>query len=45
MELKKKRLLKNEKAYEKAWETFQNNYESWPVMRRKMAASKRKNSK
>jgi hypothetical protein len=36
-ELEKNNLLENEAAYEKAYEKFQANYESWPDMRRRMA--------
>ena len=36
-ELKKKKLLNNEIAYEKAYQKYQDNYESWPSMRRRMA--------
>lgn len=36
-QLKKQKLLKNEKAYEAAYEKYQENYESWYDMRRRMA--------
>jgi hypothetical protein len=36
-ELEKKGLLEDCNIYEKAFEKFQETYESWPVMRRKMA--------
>jgi hypothetical protein len=37
-ELKKKNLLEDNYAYEKAYMKYQANYESWPDMRRRMAA-------
>lgn len=36
-ELKKKKLLEDNDAYEKAYEKYQENYEKWPDMRRRMA--------
>lgn len=35
--LKKRKLLNNEAAYEAAYEEYQENYESWYDMRRRMA--------
>jgi len=39
-ELEKNGQLEDAEAYEKAFEKYQANYESWPDMRRRMAASK-----
>ena len=36
-ELKQNNLLEDHDAYEKAFEQYQATYESWPVMRRRMA--------
>jgi hypothetical protein len=36
-ELEKSGLVEDSDAYEKAYEKFQETYESWPVMRRRMA--------
>ena len=36
-ELKKKKLVNNEDEYEKAYQKYQDNYESWYDMRRRMA--------
>jgi hypothetical protein len=36
-ELEKKSLLEDSDAYDTAYEKFQESYESWPVMRRRMA--------
>ena len=36
-ELKKNGLLEDTNAYEAAFERFQENYEPWPVMRRRMS--------
>lgn len=36
-ELTEKGLLEDTDAYEKAFEKYQETYESWPVMRRRMA--------
>jgi hypothetical protein len=36
-ELEEKGLLEDTDAYEKAFEKYQETYESWPVMRRRMA--------
>jgi len=36
-ELENNNLAEDTDAYEKAFEEFQANYESWPVMRRRMA--------
>lgn len=36
-ELKQNGLMEDNDAYEAAVERFQNNYEPWPVMRRRMA--------
>lgn len=36
-ELKRKKKLDDNDAYEVAYEKYQNNYESWPKMRRRMA--------
>jgi hypothetical protein len=36
-ELEKNGLLDDYDAYEKAFEKYQQNYEPWPVMRRRMA--------
>ena len=36
-ELEKRGLVEDCDAYEKAFEKFQESYESWPVMRRRMA--------
>jgi hypothetical protein len=36
-ELEKVGLLEDNDAYEKAFEKFQETYEPWPVMRRRMA--------
>jgi len=40
-ELKEQNLLDNYDAYEKAFERFQEAYESWPSMRRRMATKKK----
>ena len=37
-ELVAKNLLEHHDAYEKAFEKYQESYESWPIMRRRMAA-------
>ena len=37
-ELAAKNLLEDHDAYEKAFEKYQENYEPWPIMRRRMAA-------
>jgi len=36
-ELEENGLMDNHEAYEKAFEKFQESYESWPIMRRRMA--------
>jgi len=36
-ELESNNLLEDNNAYEKAYEKFQETYESWPIMRRRMA--------
>ena len=36
-ELKKKKLVNSEDEYEKAYQKYQDNYESWYDMRRRMA--------
>jgi hypothetical protein len=36
-ELVKAKLLENYEAYEKAFEKYQETYEPWPIMRRRMA--------
>jgi hypothetical protein len=36
-ELVAKNLLEDHDAYEKAFEKYQENYEPWPIMRRRMA--------
>jgi hypothetical protein len=38
-ELENKNLLEDYDAYNEAFEKFQETYESWPVMRRRMAKS------
>jgi len=39
-DLEKQNLLEDYDAYEKAFEKFKESYESWPVMRRRMANKK-----
>jgi len=39
-ELEKNGLLEDNDAYEKAFEKYQETYESWPVMRRRMATNR-----
>ena len=41
-ELKKKKLLEDNDEYEKAYEKYQENYEKWPDMRRRMAREDKK---
>ena len=40
-ELEKNNLLEDYDAHEKAFEKFQENYESWPDMRRRMASNRK----
>ena len=40
-ELEKNGLVEDSDAYEKAYEKFQEKYESWPDMRRRMAKASR----
>lgn len=41
-ELEKSGLLEDHDAYEKAFEKYQENYEKWPDMRRRMAKESKK---
>jgi len=41
-ELEKAGLVEDSDAYEKAFEKYQGNYESWPDMRRRMAEESKK---
>jgi hypothetical protein len=41
-ELEKNNLLEDNDAYEKAFEKYQENYEKWPDMRRRMAKKAKK---
>jgi hypothetical protein len=42
-ELEKNNLLEDYDAYEKAFEKYQETYEPWPIMRRRMASGTKKN--
>jgi len=42
-ELEKNKLLEDHDAYEKAFEKYQETYEPWPIMRRRMASGTKKN--
>ena len=44
-ELEKAGLLEDSGAYENAYEKYQESYESWPVMRRRMAHEERQRCK